>query len=94
MKMIMIEETPSIRTPSHIRLSKTQVRVLGVLRTSPRPLKPVFLFKFLKLDRNLFYYSLWRCLKLLQRNNLIIRVGDSYTITEEGIKEFKRRKKQ
>ena len=84
--MRMIEESTY-----PIRLSKIQKKVLNVLKVSPRPLKPIFLFKFLK-DRNLFYFSLWRGIKLLQRNNLVIRIGNSYSITEKGIKEFNRRK--
>ena len=82
----MIEESAS-----PIRLGKVQLKVLNVLRVTPRPLTPILLFKFLK-DRNLFYLSLWRCLQLLERNNLVIKIGNSYSITGKGIKEFNRRK--
>ena len=84
--MKMIEEP----IPS-IRLSKTQLKILNVLRVSPKALKPIFLFNFLK-DRK-HYFSLWRSLQLLERNNLVIRTDNFYSITKEGMIEFDKRRK-
>jgi len=75
-------------SPPYLKLSNAQLEILHVLSISPRALKPIIVYRFL--NRN-YYFSVWRSLQILEKNNLVTKIGNEYIITEKGRIEFDKR---